>query len=248
MNIFGGNSLWHLVMQSDAITCFILLLLLFLSIVCWTIFLCKYLISRIKQKQLEKILEQMKTKHTVEQVIELISLDKNTLPTYFLSNQLQFLKSLLLSHKDTSVLKQEVSTELFQIYTNQNIEQIVEEQHAYLSILSTSAAIAPLIGLFGTVWGLIHSFIRISERQAADITTVAPGIAEALMTTLAGLLVAIPALVMFNVLLGRTKKIEHQLNSLADSCTIIVYKLLAKEHYASFNSTSVATQAEQQSF
>ena len=81
-----------------------------------------------------------------------------------------------------------------------NVDAIVVHEESYLPFLSTSAAVAPLLGLFGTVWGLIHAFMRISEKQVADITTVAPGIAEALVTTLAGLFVAIPALIMFNYL------------------------------------------------
>jgi biopolymer transport protein TolQ len=95
----------------------------------------------------------------------------------------------------------------------------------YLAVLSSSAAVAPLLGLFGTVWGLIHAFIRISETQVADIATIAPGIAEALITTLAGLLVAIPALVMFNYLHTKTRALEQQLITLADRITFIFQQL-----------------------
>ena len=92
----------------------------------------------------------------------------------------------------------------------------------YIAILSSSAAVAPLLGLFGTVWGLVHSFMRISETQVADIATIAPGIAEALITTLAGLIVAIPALIMFNYLHTKTRALEHGLISLADRMTFVL--------------------------
>ena len=78
-------------------------------------------------------------------------------------------------------------------------------EESYLPFLFTSASVSPLLGLFGTVWGLVHAFIRISEKQSADITTVAPGIAEALITTLAGLLVAVPALVMYHYLIAQIR-------------------------------------------
>jgi len=84
------------------------------------------------------------------------------------------------------------------------------------------------LGLFGTVWGLVHAFIRISEKQSADITTVAPGIAEALITTLAGLLVAIPALVMYHYLMSEIRTIERQLFILADKFSFIVQKLFSR--------------------
>ena len=72
-------------------------------------------------------------------------------------------------------------------------------------MLSVSAAVSPLLGLFGTVWGLVHAFVRIGELQTADIATVAPGIAEALITTLAGLMVAIPALVMYHYVANKIR-------------------------------------------
>ena len=74
------------------------------------------------------------------------------------------------------------------ILVSNNMDRILDDmignEESYLPVLSTSAAISPLLGLFGTVWGLIHSFISISQRGSADIVTVAPGIAEALITTL----------------------------------------------------------------
>ena len=69
-----------------------------------------------------------------------------------------------------------------------------------MGILLTSANISPLIGLLGTVWGIMSSFINIHKMGSASIATVAPGIAEALITTIAGLCVAIPAMIGHNFL------------------------------------------------
>lgn len=74
----------------------------------------------------------------------------------------------------------------------------------------------------------MHAFIRISEKQSADIATVAPGIAEALITTLAGLLVAIPALVMYHYLMSQVRIIERQLFVIADKFNYIVQKIFTK--------------------
>ena len=109
-----------------------------------------------------------------------------------------------------------------QYHINQTVDTLVSNEESYLPLLSTSAAVAPLLGLFGTVWGLVHAFIRISEKQSADITVVAPGIAEALITTLAGLVVAIPALVMYNYLVVRVRQIEDQIVNLADKVSFII--------------------------
>ena len=82
------------------------------------------------------------------------------------------------------------------------------------------------MGLFGTVWGLIQAFMAIGEKQSADIAAVAPGIAQALTTTLAGLLVAIPAFVMFSYLSWQLKSLEQKLMQFADRSVLVIQKLL----------------------
>ena len=68
----------------------------------------------------------------------------------------------------------------------------------YLSFLATTAAATPFIGLFGTVWGIMDSFMTIGSSGSTSITAVAPGISEALINTAAGLFAAVPALLAYN--------------------------------------------------
>lgn len=67
-----------------------------------------------------------------------------------------------------------------------------------VTILATIGATAPFVGLFGTVWGIMNSFIGIAEKQTTNLAVVAPGIAEALLATALGLVAAIPAVVIYN--------------------------------------------------
>ncbi|MCE5251197.1 MotA/TolQ/ExbB proton channel family protein [bacterium] len=76
----------------------------------------------------------------------------------------------------------------------------VNRLQKWMAVLATTANISPLLGLLGTVWGIMGSFLNISQSGNATIATVAPGIAEALMTTIAGLCVAIPAMAGHNFL------------------------------------------------
>ncbi len=69
-----------------------------------------------------------------------------------------------------------------------------------IRLLGMAAAVSPLLGLLGTVWGVMQAFLGMAQQQGADLAAVAPGIAEALITTLAGLIVAIPALVFYHIL------------------------------------------------
>ncbi|WP_442935457.1 MotA/TolQ/ExbB proton channel family protein [Nitratidesulfovibrio sp. 1201_IL3209] len=84
-----------------------------------------------------------------------------------------------------------------------------------LPLLATTANTAPFIGLFGTVWGVMHSFQSIGQMKSASLATVAPGISEALVATALGLAVAIPAAMAYNVLLGRLATLEGQCISFA---------------------------------
>ena len=67
-----------------------------------------------------------------------------------------------------------------------------------MGLLATIAATSPFVGLFGTVWGIMNSFIGISKSQTTNLAVVAPGIAEALLATAIGLAAAIPAVIIYN--------------------------------------------------
>ena len=68
----------------------------------------------------------------------------------------------------------------------------------FRSVLATIGATSPFVGLFGTVWGIMNSFIGISKSQTTNLAVVAPGIAEALLATAIGLVAAIPAVIIYN--------------------------------------------------
>ncbi len=79
-----------------------------------------------------------------------------------------------------------------------------------LSFLATTGAVAPFIGLFGTVWGIMRSFIGIAASNDTSLAVVAPGIAEALFATALGLVAAIPAVIAYNRLSGALASLRHE--------------------------------------
>ncbi|HEX4692953.1 protein TolQ [Sphingomonas sp.] len=85
-----------------------------------------------------------------------------------------------------------------------------------LNILATVGSVAPFVGLFGTVWGIMSSFTGIAAAQNTSLAVVAPGIAEALFATAIGLFAAIPAVIAYNRLGHAVNKIEARLNRFAD--------------------------------
>lgn len=84
----------------------------------------------------------------------------------------------------------------------------------YLIILSTTVTISPFLGLMGTVWGIMQSFWDMSAMRSANLTVVAPGIAEALITTIAGLSAAIPAVVFYNLFVRKIDLIGNEMERL----------------------------------
>ncbi len=94
--------------------------------------------------------------------------------------------------------------------------------------LATTGNTTPFIGLFGTVWGIMHSFHGIGMRGSASLAVVAPGISEALIATAAGLAVAIPAVIAFNYFMQRIRLLETELQSFAaDFLNIVERDILA---------------------
>ncbi len=85
-----------------------------------------------------------------------------------------------------------------------------------LNVLATVGAVAPFVGLFGTVWGIMRSFTGIAAAQNTSLAVVAPGIAEALFATALGLFAAIPAVIAYNRFGHRVNRIEARLGRFAD--------------------------------
>lgn len=109
------------------------------------------------------------------------------------------------------------------------IAQETDRLAARLGILATIAAASPFIGLFGTVLGIMHSFIGIAAAQNTSLAVVAPGIAEALFATAIGLFAAIPALVFYNAYSNGVNAIEARLNRFADGFHATLSRRLENE-------------------
>lgn len=227
---FFGNSLWYLVKQSDVVTKIVLLIVLVMSIVCWAIFLYKIIMFRIKRKQLQDLHEQLKRVSSLEGLITLANKFNKSFAGYLLSNALLSFKNMVKRQDGGQIaLLSKSEYESLCLAIDSTAAELVYQQESYLPFLSVSAAVSPLLGLFGTVWGLVHAFVRIGELQTADIATVAPGIAEALITTLAGLMVAIPALVLYHICANHVKELEMYVFKCADQIMLIMRALSVKE-------------------
>ncbi|MDG2914396.1 protein TolQ [Bisgaard Taxon 10/6] len=100
----------------------------------------------------------------------------------------------------------------------------VETLESRIPFLATVASVSPYIGLFGTVWGIMHAFMALSGAKQATLQMVAPGIAEALIATAIGLFAAIPAVMAYNRLSLRVNKLEQNYGNFIDEFTTILQR------------------------
>ena len=110
-----------------------------------------------------------------------------------------------------------------------SLQQAVTAERARLergvNFLATTGSAAPFIGLFGTVWGIMESFRRIGAMKSASLAVVAPGIAEALIATAAGLAAAIPAVIFYNYFLGRINAISTEMDNFSSELVNIIERI-----------------------
>lgn len=209
--VFAHGNFWQLIRHSDVVTWMVLLLLFAMSVFCWTVFLYKMLLGRVKSRQVDAVAQRMQQANSLDDVLAITAHNASTLPGFLLSTLLTNLKALLvisdarkqaLGQKDWEVLEQR---------TQRTHDELMYHEDRAIPLVSVCASIAPLLGLFGTVWGLVNAFLGISHQQSADISAVAPGIAQALITTVAGLIVAIPGLAIYTYLTMQSQALEQRL-------------------------------------
>ena len=187
----SGDTVISLILKAGLVVKFVLLLLLFFSIVSWAIII-------YKQKLLSKIAKE------TDFFNEAYARSKDWDSLYhatkgITSTPLAILFRTAYSMKDAD--KEELRRSLRRV---EAIEASKLEKN--LTFLATTGSTAPFIGLFGTVWGIMNSFMGIGRVGAASLAVVAPGIAEALIATAAGLAAAIPAVIAYNYYLSRANR------------------------------------------
>jgi biopolymer transport protein TolQ len=206
--------LWSMISRSSIVIKIILAILAAMSVTSWTLIFFKLVqLDRSRKKAVSNLSTFQKARN-LRTSIRLLSQTPDS-PSYQLVlegvHEFRRLKKLdtptdkvagLFIENLRNALRQEVSYQ-------------VEGLFGSLSFLATCVNVAPFIGLFGTVWGIMHSFYAIGLMKRATLAAVAPGLAEALITTAIGLAVAIPASIAYNFLTRMLSRIEMALVELA---------------------------------
>ncbi len=185
------DTVLSLIFKAGPVVKFVLLILLFFSIVSWAIIFYKLrLLSKI-EKESEEFHKAFIKSRQWDALYQ--STKKLTLSP--MANLFRAAYAL----EDTSIEKIRRTLKRVEAMEATRLER-------YLTFLATTGSTTPFIGLFGTVWGIMNSFMGIGRIGSASLAVVAPGIAEALIATAAGLAAAIPAVVAYNYYLSRTRR------------------------------------------
>ncbi len=229
-----SGDIWVLFLYAGPMVKGVILLLLALSVICWGISLFKFLILRSALNESESFLDIFWNNQSLRRTFaDAKPLENSPLAEIFRSGylELQQMQKQIDGGTQTSGAQETPSLNLYGLGAiKRALDQAVTAEltrlEKNLGFLATTGSIAPFIGLFGTVWGIMNSFRDIGRQGSANLATVAPGIAEALIATAFGLLAAIPAVVLYNYFLGRIKMLTAEMDNFSAELLNIIERYL----------------------
>jgi len=181
---------WGMLLSADIVVKAVMVGLAFASLVTWTVWLAKTIELQRESRRARQRLRMIERGTTLRDAVRGCGSDTDAVA------------QLILSTARESELSGGAYDDEFRERVALRLERVEAAMQRRISrgtgVLATIGATAPFVGLFGTVWGIMNSFIGISESHTTNLAVVAPGIAEALLATAMGLVAAIPAVVIYN--------------------------------------------------
>ena len=208
-------SFWTLFTRADFIVKSVIIMLIAASIYSWALIFEKYKVFKKIFKSSDEFEEEFLNSKSVKTLFEKTSSDTDDPMTVVFRSGANY----LMQNKSQS---QAVLTEKVKRVMDVAIDKEVEKYENKLTFLATVGSVAPFIGLFGTVWGIMNSFQSIAISRNTSLAIVAPGIAEALFATALGLLAAIPAVVAYNKFNTDAKKYSEKLENFSKRFLTII--------------------------
>jgi biopolymer transport protein ExbB len=189
---------WSMFLSADVVVKAVMIGLAFASLVTWTIFIGKSIELSIARRKLRLALNQSADARSLAEA-QFALASKDTVLSMLLAAALREARMSAGISSDSGIKERAASN--FAEISRAEARRI----RLGMGLLATIGATAPFVGLFGTVWGIMNSFIGISKAQTTNLAVVAPGIAEALLATAIGLVAAIPAVIIYNHFARQTK-------------------------------------------
>jgi biopolymer transport protein TolQ len=194
----GDLSIWGLFVQADIVVKLVMVLLVFASVWVWAIVFEKLTSLRRANRAADAFEDRFWSGGSLDELYE----EEGTKPVHpmaavFGAAMSEWRRSLRVAGADfsRSGVRDRVERAM-----NVTVQREMDRMERWMIFLASVGSTAPFIGLFGTVWGIMHSFSAIAEMHNTNLAVVAPGIAEALFATAIGLVAAIPAVLAYNAI------------------------------------------------
>ncbi len=217
-------SIMGLIASADGVGKLVMLCLVLLSIWSWAIILDKLFKYNMIKRKITQFDEVFWSGQGLDQLYERIKRNIDSpLAAIFVSAMAEINRNVTKPTNSDSILKIGQKDRIMQamnLVRNRESERI----ESYLGFLAGVGAYSPFIGLFGTVWGIMHSFQSIAASKNTSLAVVAPGIAEALLATAIGLIAAIPAVAFYNFLSSQANYMSNRM----DDFIVELYTILSR--------------------
>ena len=215
-------SMWGLFAHATLVVKLIMLMLMAASVWCWAIIIDKGIQYRRARKEAAVFDQAFWSGEPLDGLFEQIGPEpKGQSSRIFSAGMIEWRRS----HKADGGLIAGAQSRIDRAM-DVAIARESESLQKGLGVLATVGSTTPFVGLFGTVWGIMNSFIGIAEQQNTNLAVVAPGIAEALLATGLGLLAAIPAVIFYNKLSTDANRITGGYEAFADEFSTILSRQL----------------------
>jgi biopolymer transport protein ExbB len=182
---------WSMFLSADVVVKAVMIGLAFASVVTWTIFIAKMIELWLIQRRLRASLAKISDSRSLAEAQFALGAKDSVLSSVLAAAMREARLSAGIS--SDSGIKERAASSFAEI-----VRAEARRIRLGMGLLATIGATSPFVGLFGTVWGIMNSFIGISKSQTTNLAVVAPGIAEALLATAFGLVAAIPAVIIYN--------------------------------------------------
>jgi biopolymer transport protein ExbB len=217
---------WTMFKSADVVVKAIMIGLAFASLVTWTIFIAKMIELTVVQRKLRSALAKIADARSLAEAQFALGAKGSVLASFLAAAMREARLSAGIS-SDAGIKERAAS----------NFAEIVRAEarriRLGMGLLATIGATSPFVGLFGTVWGIMNSFIGISKSQTTNLAVVAPGIAEALLATAIGLVAAIPAVIIYNHFARVTKGYLELVNRASGAAGRLLSRDLDRTHVSS---------------
>jgi biopolymer transport protein ExbB len=182
---------WSMFLSADILVKAVMIGLAFASLVTWTIFIAKMIELSLIRRKLRAALSKISDARSLSEAQFALGANNSVLSSLLSAATREVRLSAGIS--SNSGIKERAASSFAEI-----VRAEARRIRFGMGLLATIGATSPFVGLFGTVWGIMNSFIGISKSQTTNLAVVAPGIAEALLATAFGLVAAIPAVIIYN--------------------------------------------------